>query len=291
MNTDNDVMWLREVLTGHDPADPGRSVLASRHPLRDRRRRTAWGGAVLAAAAVVAAIVIPVTLSKGAGTPAAADSTNASASAAKPVPAPRPGYDHLSWQLFDGSKLTTTTDWWWNGVTGRVLKTDNAGKVLSDLSLALPPAPSPPVNGEPTRPVAGPAPTHGIDNMADDFPGTVPITAGQLRSYLRIGSTDDPGLMLQRVPGLVFQRVLSSGQMKILVSILTTLPMTGPATDASAPDGRQVQVLHPRPNSGMDPTLPLLDQSGTAIVGTTWESDGHTYWQMLSSAKITSTTH
>ncbi len=285
MNTDNDVMWLREVLTGHDPADPGRSVLASRPPLRNRRRRTAWGGAVLAAAAVVAAIVIPVTLSKGAGTPAATGSTNASTSAAKPVPPPRQGYDHLRWQLFDGSKLTTTTDWWWNGVTGREVKTDNAGKVLSDLSLALPPAPSPPVTGEPT-----PDPTRGTQNMADDFSGTVPTAAAQLRSYLQIGSTDDSGLMLQRVPGLLFQRVLSSGQMKILVGILTTLPMTGPATDASAPDGRQVQVLHPGPNSGMGTTLPVLDHSGTSIVGTTWESDGHTYWQMLSSAKITPTT-
>lgn len=170
------------------------------------------------------------------------------------------------------------------------MKTDNAGKVLSDLSLALPPAPTPAVNGEPTGPVATLAPTRGIQNMADDFPGTVPTTAGQLRSYLQIGSTDDPGLMLQRVPGLVFQRVLSSGQMKILVGFLTTLPMTGPATDASAPDGRQVQVLHPGANSGTGTTLPVLDQSGTAIVGTTWESGGHTYWQILSSAKVTSTT-
>lgn len=111
MNTDDDVMWLREVLTGHDPSDPGRSVLASRPPGRPRRRRTAWGGAVLAAAAVVTAIVIPVTLSKGAGTPPATGSTDASTSAAKPVPAPRQGYDHLQWQLFDGATLTTTTNW------------------------------------------------------------------------------------------------------------------------------------------------------------------------------------
>lgn len=285
MNTDDDVMWLRETLTGHDPADPGRSVLASRRPQRNpqRRRRAQWGGAALAAAAVVAAIVIPTTLSQGAHTagPATAHATRS---------APRPGYDHLRWQEFDGNILTTTTEWWWNGVSGRELKTNKTGNVVSDVTLALPPiSSSSTANGDPTGPAATPAPTRGVQMMADDFPGTVPTTAEQLRSYLQIKSSDAPEQVAQQISSLLIQRALNSGQMKVLASILTALPTTKPATNALAPDGRRVQVLHPPLNMGMD-TETLLDQTGTSVLGTTWTSDGHTYWRLLSLAEISTTT-
>lgn len=285
MNTDDDVMWLREVLTGHDPADPGRSVLASQRPQRNRRRRAQWGGAALAAAAVVAAIVIPVTLSQGAQTAAPATDH-----ATRSVSAPRAGYDHLRWQDFDGNTLTTTTEWWWNGVSGRELKTNETGNVVSDVTLALPPvAQSSTANGHPTGPEATPAPTRGIQMMADDFPGAVPTTAEQLRSYLQIKSSDVPGQVAQQISSLLIQRALNSGQMKMLASILTALPATKPATEALAPDGRRVQVLHPPLNMGMD-TETLLDQTGTSVLGTTWTSDGHTYWRLLSLAEISTTT-
>lgn len=51
MNTDNDVTWLRELLTGHDPAIPGRAVLASPPQRRNRGRQVERVGAALAEAA------------------------------------------------------------------------------------------------------------------------------------------------------------------------------------------------------------------------------------------------
>lgn len=290
MNTDDDVMWLREVLTGHDPAIRGRAVVAS-PPQRTRRRRAQWGGAALAAAAVVAAVVIPMTLSQGARTAVPASANSSSSDAARPAPAPRPGYDHLRRQDFDGTTLTTTTEWWWNGVSGRELKTDQAGKVVSDVTLALPPAPGAAVaNGHPTGPVATLAPTHGVDNMADDFPGTVPTTEQQLRSYLQIKATDAADQVAQRASSPVMQRALTPDQMKVLVSILTALPMTEPATNTVAPDGRRVQVLHPPTNSMGGSIETVLNQSGTSVLGTTWTSEGHIYWQLLSQSEISATT-
>lgn len=285
MNTDDDVMWLREVLTGHDPADPGHSILASRRPQRNRRGRAQWAGAALAAAAVVAAIVIPVTLSQGAHTTAPA-----TAHATSSAPAPRLRYDHLRWQDFDGNTLTTTTEWWWNGVSGRELKTDKTGNVVSDVTLALPPvADSSTAGGDPTGPEATPAPTRGVQMMADEFPGTVPTTAEQLRSYLQIKSSDAPEQVVQQISSLLIQRAVNTDQMKVLASMLTALPAPKPATEALAPDGRRVQVLHPPLNMGMD-TETVLDQTGTSVLGTTWTSDGHTYWRLLSLAQISTTT-
>ena len=290
MNTDDDVMWLREVLTGHDPAIPGRAVLASPPPQRSRRRPARWGGAALAAAAVVAAVVIPVTLSQGARTaaPAAADSSNSGA--AQPAPAPRPGYDHLRRKDYDGTTLTTTTEWWWNGVSGRELKTDKAGKVLSDVTLALPPDPGAVGNGSPAGPVATQAPTSGVEHMADDFPGAVPTTEQQLRSYMQIKASDPADQVAQRASSLVLQRALTPNQMKVLASILTALPTSNPVTNTVAPDGREVQVLHQPANNMGGSTETVLNQSGTAVLGMTWRADGHTYWQLLTLSEISTTT-
>lgn len=291
MNTDDDVMWLREVLTGHDPAIPGRAVLASRPPQHNRRRPARWAVAALAAAAVVAAVVIPVTLSQGARTATPAATNSSSSGAAQPAPAPRPGYDHLRRQDYDGTTPTTTTEWWWNGVSGRELKTDNAGKVLSDVDLALPPDPASAVtDGDPTGPAATRAPTSGVEHMADDFPGTVPTTEQQLRSYMQIKASDPADQVAQRASSLVLQRALTPNQMKGLASILTALPGSNPVTNTVAPDGRQVQVLHPPANNMGGSNETVLNQSGTAVLGMTWTANGHTYWQLLTLSEISTTT-
>ncbi|MET3808136.1 hypothetical protein ABIB25_005165 [Nakamurella sp. UYEF19] len=171
------------------------------------------------------------------------------------------------------------------------MKTNPAGKVVSDVTLALPPVAGNAVtNGNPTGPVATLAPTRGIDNMADDFPGTVPTTEQQLRSYLQITATDAPDQVSQRAASLVMQRALTPDQMKVLTSILTALPTSEPATKTVAPDGRRVQVLHPPTNNTGGSTGTVLNESGTSVLGTTWTSDGHTYWQLLAMSAITTTT-
>jgi hypothetical protein len=309
--TDDDVDYLRNLLTPLDPAIPGRTP-AGVHPerpgLRTVPRRRSWAAAGFAAAAVVVVILAgAVPLLRVIG------STQTPASA----PTARPSYDHVQWRDYRGTQLMDTVDRWWNGVDGRDVHRDASGTVTADVTLLVAPTssatvvasysatpvattagtgPATPTAGPvasppdptpgppaPNAAIASPAPTSGIDLTADEFPGVLPSTADGLAEYL----DSRHFTAAQGMASLPFQRCLDASQMAALVS-LARAGAAGPRV-ADLPTGQPGRVLTFAASAhgiGNDTRL-VLDSSGNRVLGTSYVADGQTWWRLITVSELT----
>lgn len=317
MRADDDVEYLRNLLTPLDPAMPGRTPAPSGRQPRAITRRRSWAVAGLAAAAAVVAILavtVPLLLAGGTAQAPAGGGAQAPADA----PTARPSYDHVQWRDYQGTQLVDTVDWWWNGVDGRDLHRDASGAASSDVTLRFASAASDPVtpsatatpdtkttdtasatassapgmattgttegSADPNEAAGTPAPTSGTELTADDFPGSLPSTADGLAKYL----ADRHFPVKQAVLSIPFQRHLDARQMAALISLARSLgPDSGVVT---LPDGQSALMLtFGEQEDGIADIRLVLTSSGTRILGTTEDVDGQTWWRLITVSELTAT--
>lgn len=294
----DDVTFLREILSSHDPAQSTRLPAAPALANADRRLRSARSarGMRLDAAAVIGAVTATVLVLTGqvvvgrvltsdnsvdaARGPAAATTGEPTASTAGP-------FDHVRSREF-GPMGNTITDRWVNSSGyGRLFVRNSSGAVLVDVRLMPPPDAASASGSLPAQasPIATAPGTLRVE--AVEFAGEPPATPELMRAYLDETGTRSEAELGQRALTLLLTRHLDDAQAAALAEVCRGFgEIRGSAV---TPTGQHVGLRRVDGDSGLPPTTLLIAGDGR-LVGESGKLNGQATWRIVTASTETSQT-